>query len=132
MYKRHCEAASQIRSKFAKKWRNPSGRISPVAGGQSPSLWIVSSAFVLLAMTLMFTSTPSALAMARRHKTFPIDLKVDFGPAGKPGFEDPRFLVEKGATAKEVVALMDLAFAKVKARTGVELVAEVKRVGRFE
>lgn len=44
-------------------------------------------------------------AMGRRPKEiFPIHLTVDFGPAGKPRFDDPNFLVEKGTTPKEAVS----------------------------
>ena len=37
-----------------------------------------------------------------------------------------------GATAKDVVTLMETAQAKVAERTGVQLNPEVKRIGRFE
>src|SRR5438067_1119001 len=54
---------------------------------------------------LLFTSClPSAYAMARRPRTFPVSLSVDFGPAGKPGFEDKHFHVEKGTSPKEAVS----------------------------
>jgi hypothetical protein len=41
--------------------------------------------------------------MARKPKTFPIEIKVDFGPAGKPSFSGT-FEVEKGIAPKEAVA----------------------------
>jgi UDP-N-acetylenolpyruvoylglucosamine reductase len=36
-----------------------------------------------------------------------------------------------GATAKDIVGLMDLAQTRVREETGIELVPEVKRVGSF-
>ena len=36
--------------------------------------------------------------------SFPIQMKVDFGPAGKPGFDDKKFQVEKNTAAKEAVS----------------------------
>ncbi len=51
-----------------------------------------------------FYEKPSYAMGRRPKKTFPIHLKVDFGPAGKPGFDDPNFLVEKGTTPKEAVS----------------------------
>lgn len=44
-----------------------------------------------------------ALAMAKPPKTFPIEVKVDFGPAGKPSFSET-IEVEKGTAPKEAVA----------------------------
>ena len=55
-------------------------------------------------LAVIYFSTPPVQAMGRRHKTFQINLKVDFGPAGKPAFKDPQFWVEEGTTAKEVVS----------------------------
>ena len=46
---------------------------------------------------------PEASAMGGRHKEFPVLVKVDFGPAGKPAHEEKLF-VEKGTTPKEAVS----------------------------
>lgn len=60
--------------------------------------------FLMMAVFFSF-SVSEVHAMGRRpKKVFPIYMKVDFGPAGKPGFEDPNFLVEKGTTPKEAVS----------------------------
>ena len=59
---------------------------------------------LLSLFTIILFLPPAVHAMARRPKTFQIDLKVDFGPAGKAGFEDPKFWVEKNTTAKEAVS----------------------------
>ena len=54
---------------------------------------------------IVFMLVPSnAHAFGRKSKPFPIHLSVDFGPAGKPGFEEPNFYIEKGTTAKEAVS----------------------------
>lgn len=42
-------------------------------------------------------------AYARHPKTFPIEIKVDFGPAGKPPHSET-LEVEKGTTPKEAVS----------------------------
>ena len=44
-----------------------------------------------------------AFAMGRTPKVFPIHLKVDFGPAGKPVHEET-LQIEKGTTPKEAVS----------------------------
>lgn len=59
--------------------------------------------FTLVAV-VFFSGFNSAHAMGRKPKEFTVELKVDFGPAGKPGFEDKAFLVEKGTTPKEAVS----------------------------
>ena len=53
-------------------------------------------------MTVLFPAT-DASAMGRKHKSFPIQIKVDFGPAGKPTHEE-KIYVEKGTTPKEAVS----------------------------
>ncbi len=73
------------------------------------SKWIKKLAiFILLCLILSsieFFSGKSSYAMGRRpKKTFPIHLIVDFGPAVKPGVDDPKFFVEKGTTPKEAVS----------------------------
>jgi hypothetical protein len=45
----------------------------------------------------------SGYSMSRKPKTFPVYLKVDFGPAGKPYYANT-VIVEKGMTAKEAVS----------------------------
>ncbi len=48
--------------------------------------------------------SPPLYAMGRKpHKEFPVLMKVDFGPAGKPAREEKIF-VEKGTTPKEAVS----------------------------
>lgn len=59
--------------------------------------------FTVIAAAI-FLDFNTAQAMSRKPKEFTIELKVDFGPAGKPGFEDKRFLVENGTTPKEAVS----------------------------
>lgn len=54
----------------------------------------------LLLLTSCFLSFS---AMARRPKPFPIEVKVDFGPAGKPSHAE-KIYVEKGTTPKEAVS----------------------------
>lgn len=57
-----------------------------------------------VASAVLFTSLTSAQAMGKKPQIFEISLKVDFGPAGKPGFEDKKFQIEKDTTAKEAVS----------------------------
>ena len=66
----------------------------------------------VLGTVLIFSLTaPSAHAMGRNPKElkpynpkkFEIHLKVDFGPAGKPAYEE-NLLVEEDTTAKEAVS----------------------------
>ncbi len=63
-------------------------------------------AFIFLLVILCFVSLlPEKLsAMSRKPKVFMVTLKVDFGPAGKPGFTDEKFYVEKNTTPKEAVS----------------------------
>lgn len=65
------------------------------------------SAVLLFAAFLLLAFMPPAYSMARRRssqpKTFPINMKVDFGPAGKPTYDKMMF-VEKGTTPKEAVS----------------------------
>lgn len=62
------------------------------------------SALVFLFILGMMTyETPFAWAMARKPSTFPIYIKVDFGPAGKAVHEET-LEVEKGTTPKEAVS----------------------------
>ena len=56
------------------------------------------------AAVVFFVGLDSAHAMGKKPQVFEITLKVDFGPAGKPGFEDKKFQVEKGTTPKEAVS----------------------------
>lgn len=56
-----------------------------------------------LLVTMTMLASP-AYAMGRKPKVITIDLKVDFGPANKDGFEDKAFEVEKGTTPKEAVS----------------------------
>ncbi|OGW84958.1 MAG: hypothetical protein A3C35_05675 [Omnitrophica bacterium RIFCSPHIGHO2_02_FULL_46_11] len=59
---------------------------------------------VFLAVFLAATLLPAdAGAIARRHKTFPVYITIDFGPAGKPLHQGMLF-VEKGTTPKEAVS----------------------------
>ena len=44
-----------------------------------------------------------AYAMGGKPKTFPIEVKIDFGPAAKPGYSGT-LEIEKGTTPKEAVA----------------------------
>lgn len=43
------------------------------------------------------------IALAKEAETFPVQMKVDFGPAGKPAYDD-MIEVEKGTTPKEAVS----------------------------
>ena len=58
--------------------------------------------FVLMMTIACMTASPSAV-LAKEAKTFSIQMKVDFGPAGKPAF-DKTIEVEKGTTPKEAVS----------------------------
>ena len=44
-----------------------------------------------------------ASALARRPKTFPVELGVDFGPAGKPAHHST-LEIDKGMTPKDIVS----------------------------
>ena len=59
--------------------------------------------FLFFFIALVVLILPLAQAMARRPKVFEINMKVDFGPAGKPMHEEKLF-VEKGTTPKEAVS----------------------------
>lgn len=58
-------------------------------------------AFYFLFVTALFVS--SGHAASQHAKTFPVRLKVDFGPVEKQGYDDTLF-VEKGTTPREAVA----------------------------
>ncbi len=62
--------------------------------------------FLIFGLTafLLMPCLNFAYAMGRKPKEFTVEMKVDFGPAGKPGFEDKEFLVENGTTPKEAVS----------------------------
>ena len=55
---------------------------------------------LFLLSTLLFV--PSAAA-GKKPKVFPIEIKVDFGPVGKPAYAGT-LRVEKGTTPKEAVS----------------------------
>ena len=57
----------------------------------------------LILMFLLVGICSSAHAMSEKYDTFPIQVKVDFGPAGKPAHEETIY-VEKGTTPKEAVS----------------------------
>ena len=62
--------------------------------------------FFLKFLILIFLSVgicSSAHAMSEKHEAFPVQIKVDFGPAGKPAHEETIY-VEKGTTPKEAVS----------------------------
>ncbi len=59
------------------------------------ALWLV----LLLGVTSFFTVG----FFPQKPKTFSIQMKVDFGPAGKPAY-DEKLSVEKGTTPKEAVS----------------------------
>ena len=61
------------------------------------------SFLLLLSIAWALTFSGELHAMARKPKEFPIFMKVDFGPAGKPGHEE-KLYVEKGTTPKEAVS----------------------------
>lgn len=62
------------------------------------------SFFKFLILTLLLVGiSSSAHALGGKHKAFPIQIKVDFGPAGKPAHEETIY-VEKGTTPKEAVS----------------------------
>ncbi len=58
---------------------------------------------LVLAALFSILFSADAAAMARKPRTFPIHIKVDFGPAGKPLHEE-KLYVEKGTTPKEAVS----------------------------
>ena len=58
--------------------------------------------FIGLGLFLILLN-PSAFAMGRKPPIYTVDMKVDFGPANKPGSEGP-LKVEKGTTPKEAVS----------------------------
>ena len=62
------------------------------------------SIFSGLFLLLVLFAAANAHAMARTPKVFPIELKVDFGPAGKPVYEEKNFQIERDTTAKEAVS----------------------------
>lgn len=59
---------------------------------------------LVLGLIVMAGLFQPVYAMGRKPKEFTIHLKVDFGPAGKPGFEDKNFLIEDDTTPKEAVS----------------------------
>lgn len=61
------------------------------------------SIFGLAVISVLIVSSQDTYAMGRKPKTFNIQLKVDFGPAGKPAYDQP-LEVERGSTAKDAVA----------------------------
>lgn len=62
------------------------------------------SFFKFLILTFLLAGIcSSAYAWGGKHKSFPIQIKVDFGPAGKPAHEETIY-VEKGTTPKEAVS----------------------------
>ena len=56
-----------------------------------------------LILILAVVSFISLGFFSSRPKTFPIQMKVDFGPAGKTAYDD-KIYVEKGTTPKEAVS----------------------------
>ena len=59
---------------------------------------------ILISIFLVSSFFPANLqAMDKRPKTFPIELKVDFGPAQKPAVLKS-VIVEKGMTPKDAVS----------------------------
>lgn len=60
----------------------------------------IAFSFILVLTTVSFLNTGFFNSI---HKTFPIQMKVDFGPAGKPLHEETLY-VEKGTTPKEAVS----------------------------
>lgn len=58
---------------------------------------------LLIFLTLTTFLSPSIYAMGRKPKPFQIEVKVDFGPAGKPAHSE-KIYVEKGTTPKEAVS----------------------------
>jgi len=59
--------------------------------------------FTLFFLLVSFVPCGLVHAMGGKPKTFPIEVKVDFGPAGKPGYSGT-LVIEKGTTPKEAVA----------------------------
>lgn len=57
--------------------------------------------FVILAVVSFFTL--SAFGMGQKPKTFPVQMKINFGPADKPSY-DAQLYVENGTTPKEAVS----------------------------
>jgi hypothetical protein len=55
------------------------------------------------ALIIFFSLSPAAFSMGRKPAPFEIEVKVDFGPAGKPAHSE-KILVEKGTTPKEAVS----------------------------
>ena len=60
-------------------------------------------ALVLAGIFFLTTGFFSKVKPYKVYKTFPVQLKVDFGPAGKPAYDKP-LDVEKGTTPKEAVS----------------------------
>jgi hypothetical protein len=65
-------------------------------------LTVMMSAFLLTGCASK--AKPFEIKPYKAPETFPIYLKVDFGPSGKPFYEETIY-VEKGMTAKEAVSL---------------------------
>lgn len=64
---------------------------------------IVKFIFISYVLAGLIYPNTDSFAMGRKPKTFNIQLKVDFGPAGKPSYDQP-LEVERGSTAKDAVA----------------------------
>ena len=58
---------------------------------------------ILLTVFLISSLFSTHAAIARQPKTFPVQIKVDFGPAQKAAVSKT-ILVEKGSTPKDVVS----------------------------
>lgn len=58
---------------------------------------------LLLGLVFIVGSAAPAFSMGRKPEPFQIEVKVDFGPAGKPSHAEKIF-VEKGTTPKEAVS----------------------------
>lgn len=60
-------------------------------------------AVLVLILVLPSFSAFQAFGMGQKPKTFPVQIKVDFGSAGKPS-HDTQLYVENGTTPKEAVS----------------------------
>ena len=65
--------------------------------------WTAGLIFAACFLSWIVGLTPSAEAMGRKPKTFPVEVRVDFGPAGKAALKET-IEVEKGTTPKEAVS----------------------------
>ncbi|MDP3920530.1 MAG: hypothetical protein Q8R76_06975 [Candidatus Omnitrophota bacterium] len=66
-------------------------------------LGVVLAAVVGACLFQTFSDKPKTLQPLVKKNTFLINVRVDFGPAGKEGYDKP-LLVEKGTTAAEAAA----------------------------